>query len=102
MTPPAPATGQSSRELSTMGSREDSVRGRVTSKRAKCPEQEKEWDTRETMMACIDADGELEAAGLEPAPKFRQALKMNHQRYVRAWVLGCHFDWLNPRGKGRL
>jgi len=78
-----------------MGRRKHSVRGRVRSMRAKS--SERDWNFERTLTACRSVDEELEAAGHEPAPKFRKARKTNDERYVRAWVLGCHFPWLNPR-----
>lgn len=50
-----------------------------------------------TVTACCQADAALEAEGLSPAPQFRRARKANHAQYIRPWVLGCHFPWLNPR-----
>ncbi len=78
-----------------MGRRQDSARGRVRSMQAKSSKAD--WGFVGTRAACIRVDEELEAAGHKPAPKFRKAVKMNDEGYVRAWVLGCHFRWLNPR-----
>jgi hypothetical protein len=78
-----------------MGRKEHSVRGHVRSMQAKSSEPD--WGFGRTRAVCIRVDEELEAAGHEPAPKFRKAGKMNDEGYMHAWVLGCHFDWLNPR-----
>ena len=55
------------------------------------------WGRRETVGICLLVSAELKAEGLNPASKFRKAIKLNDLRYVRSWVLGCHFPWLNPR-----
>jgi hypothetical protein len=59
--------------------------------------QDKEQIAQLTVTVCTETDAELEAEGLDPAPHFRQARKTNNRQYIRAWVLGCHFPWLNPR-----
>ena len=55
------------------------------------------WGIRETTGICLLVDAELKAEGLNPTSKFRKAIKSNDLRYVRSWVMGCHFSWLNPR-----
>jgi hypothetical protein len=97
MTRPGPMTGRYCREIHIMGSREDSLRGRVRSEWKQRPGQDKERVSQLTVTACIEADVKLEAEGLNPAPQFRQGRKTNDCQYIRAWVLGCHFRWLNPR-----
>jgi len=82
-----------------MGSGQDTVCGRVTSERNDCPERDRKWDVRRTITACVESDRELEAEGLELAPQSREAIKSHNERYIRAWVLGCHFEWLNPRSR---
>jgi len=78
-----------------MGRRQDSVRGRVRLMQAKSSKPM--WGFERTQAACIRVDEELEAAGHEPAPQFRKARKMNHEKYVHHWVWSCRFPWLNPR-----
>jgi hypothetical protein len=55
------------------------------------------WSDVQTIRATLEEDAALEALGLTPAPKFRQARRAGRQQYIRQWVLGCHFEWLNPR-----
>jgi hypothetical protein len=82
-----------------MGERRDSIRERVILawKSADKPG----WSIQKTQEVCIHIDREFEDAGLCPAPKFHEAVKSNRDierdRYIRTWVLGCHFPWLNPR-----
>lgn len=75
--------------------RKDSVRGRVITKwkRSRKPI----WNSRKTVEVCIEMDRELEVEGLNPARKFRRAVKRNDEKYLKVWVLGCHFSWVNPR-----
>jgi hypothetical protein len=75
--------------------REHSVRGGVT----KCWEKsgKQKWDDKETLEQCIAVDSNLEREGYQTAPKFRKAVKLNNQKYLMNWVMGCHFPWLNPR-----
>jgi len=55
------------------------------------------WDLNRTIEACESADANLDRQGLNSAPKFREARLRRDTRYIRTWVLGCHFSWLNPR-----
>ena len=55
------------------------------------------WGKKETIGMCLLVDAELKADKLNPSPKFRKAVELNNLKYVRTWVLGCHFSWLNPR-----
>jgi len=78
-----------------MGERKDSIRGRVIStwKSAGKPD----WSMQKTQSVCIKIDGEFEDARFCPAPRFRDAIKSNKGPYLRNWVGGCHFPWINPR-----
>jgi hypothetical protein len=78
-----------------MAGRKDYIHPRVVEKHDRIGKFE--WDIRETMEVCIDIDNQLESEGHNPAKKFRKAIKRNDEKYIRTWVLGCHFDWLNPR-----
>ena len=78
-----------------MGRRRHSVRGRVISAWEKCGKPN--WDARRTLAICIQVDGELEAESYEPAPRFREAIKLRDQKYLRKWAQCCHFPWWNPR-----
>jgi len=57
------------------------------------------WGIQKTQEVCINIDREFEKAGHCPAPQFRKAVKSKRDRYVRTWVLGCHYPWINPRKK---
>jgi len=80
-----------------MGKKRSSVRGGVIEKWQRSSQPG--WDVYETIDACIDIDTRLEKQGLEPAVQFRKAVKNDDKKYIRTWVLGCHFSWLNPREK---
>ncbi|MBL7106045.1 MAG: hypothetical protein ISS77_00365 [Phycisphaerae bacterium] len=30
-------------------------------------------------------------------PQFSRKIRENDKRYIRNWVQGCHFEWINPR-----
>ncbi|MBL7106752.1 MAG: hypothetical protein ISS77_03995 [Phycisphaerae bacterium] len=55
------------------------------------------WGKKETIGMCLFVDAELKAEKLVPSPKFCKAIESNNLKYVKTWVLGCHFSWLNPR-----
>lgn len=55
------------------------------------------WNKRETTGICLFIDAELKAEKLNPSPKFRKAIESNDLEYIKTWVMGCHFSWLNPR-----
>ncbi len=55
------------------------------------------WDYQQTLSACIDADKLMRQQGRNPARRFREELDRGNQEYMRQWVMGCHFNWLNPR-----
>ena len=55
------------------------------------------WGKRETTGICLLVDVELKAENHNHSPEFRKAIESNNLKYIRTWVLGCHFPWLNPR-----
>jgi hypothetical protein len=55
------------------------------------------WTYAETRDACLDADRELAGSGLNPARRLREEVSLGNEEYVKQWVYGCHFEWLNPR-----
>ena len=55
------------------------------------------WTREQTVRACAQVDADLDKQGFTPAPRFRAAIARNDVRYMAAWVMGCHFPWLNPR-----
>ncbi len=55
------------------------------------------WGLRETIGICLLVDAELRAEGLNRTPAFRKAIESNDMSYIKTWVMGCHFSWLNPR-----
>lgn len=78
-----------------MGKRKDSIRGRVIS--AWESADKPDWSIQKTKEECIIANNKSEEAGLCPAPQFRKAIKSQDNQYIRNWVGGCHFPWINPR-----
>lgn len=77
--------------------RNNSIRGCVIDKRNSLGHPN--WTSKKTLAICIKVDNELKKAGHNPAPKFREAIRLNDRKYLANWVLGCHFPWLNPRKK---
>ncbi len=58
-----------------------------------------EWDYEATRKACLRINRWMADRGLNPAPKFRKNIDRGDDRYIRTWIVGCHFEWLNPRGR---
>lgn len=56
-----------------------------------------EWGYEETLSACVNANTFFRKRGENPAKKFRKNLVIGDDQYVRNWIMGCHFSWLNPR-----
>lgn len=57
------------------------------------------WGREQTIRVCETVDEDFSNQGLMPAPRLREARDRNDVHYVQTWVLGCHFSWLNPRGR---
>jgi hypothetical protein len=75
--------------------RNGSLRGEV---RAIWEESGKpKWNAEKTINTCSVANNALLGRRLNPAPKFREAITRKDNKYIRQWVMGCHFEWLNPR-----
>ena len=55
------------------------------------------WDYEETLDACIETDVFFKIIYENPAKRFREENDNNNETYVRQWVMGCHFEWLNPK-----
>ncbi len=55
------------------------------------------WDYDTTKRVCLEVDRYLAEVGKDPASRFREEIKKKNAIYIRQWVMGCHFDWLNPR-----
>ena len=79
--------------------RENSLRGRVILRWKEAGK--KDWGHQKTIDVCIEVEGELTEAGLNRTPKFSRKIRENDLGYIRNWVQGCHFDWINPRWMGR-
>jgi len=75
--------------------REKTLRGLVIQKWNEAGEPA--WDYSDTRTACLEANEELQTRGLNPARKFREKIEVGDDEYLERWVMGCHFDWLNPR-----
>ena len=73
----------------------DSLRGRVIQKWK--DNGEPSWGYDRTLQECVKANGALESKRLNPALCFRSAIMLDDRVYIRQWVYGCHFSWLNPR-----
>lgn len=71
------------------------VRGMVREhwNKKECPE----WDDEDTIKECLKANRDIAKRKQNPAPRFREEIGNNNKKYIRQWVLGCHFKWLNPR-----
>lgn len=78
-----------------MDFKNNTLKGRVISKHNNIVKSE--WDRRKTIEICIETDHELEAEGINRAKKFNEAIMRNDEKYIKTWILGCHFNWLNPR-----
>ena len=75
--------------------RKNSLRGRVILLWEK--ERKHNWNLEKTTEVCFEEDDKLEKEKLNPASQFRKAIKADDRTYIQRWVLGCHFEWLNPR-----
>ena len=60
---------------------------------AGCPK----WHYEQTLTECLKADQELRCSKENPARRFREEIENQNRAYLRQWVMGCHFEWLNPR-----
>ena len=58
-----------------------------------CPK----WDYETTKNVCLELDIYFAILGKNPAPHFREAVKKGNSSYIKQWIMGCHFIWLNPR-----
>jgi hypothetical protein len=58
-----------------------------------CPQ----WDYQTTKKVCLEVDIYFERMGMNPAPHFREAVKNGNDSYMKQWIMGCHFIWLNPQ-----
>jgi hypothetical protein len=73
----------------------DSLAGRVI--RLHEREPFRQGDVDRTIEGAIQEDERLLREGRNPAKRFREERERNNREYMRRWILGCHFDWLNPR-----
>ena len=71
------------------------LRGRVVSRWDS--EGSGNWDYERTRRECLKADAQFHSRGESPAPRFREEVELQNEPYVRRWIMGCHFEWLNPR-----
>ena len=56
-----------------------------------------DWNYEQTLIACLEADERLRRNKENPAKRFREEAGNKNNPYLRQWVMGCHFEWLNPR-----
>jgi len=57
---------------------------------ANCPQ----WTVAQTVKVAIECDKHIHPT---PAPKFREALQQNDEKYLKQWVQGCRFSWLKEK-----
>jgi len=71
------------------------LRGEVTKrwKTAGCPR----WNYETTKNVCLEVDRYFTELGQNPAPRFHEEIGKKNKIYIRQWILGCHFEWLNSR-----
>ncbi len=55
------------------------------------------WSYETTRNVCLEVNRYFAKLGENPTPRFREEIKKRNNSYIRQWVMGCHFDWLNPR-----
>ena len=79
----------------SMTRRAASLRGRVIDEWKKSGQPT--WDIEETIRVCKRIDEQFLREEVNPAPKFREARLKENRVYMRIWVSGCRFPWLNPR-----
>ena len=75
--------------------RKNSLRGRVIRRWEKAGKPN--WSLKKTISICIIVERELTKAGFNRTPKFSRSIREKNQQYIRKWVRGCHFEWINPR-----
>jgi len=75
--------------------KESSLRGRVILRWSKAGKPD--WSLKKTMSICIEVERELKKMGINRTPKFSYKIRENDKSYLRNWVQGCHFEWINPR-----
>ena len=71
------------------------LRGEVTKRweAAGC----RRWDYETTRSECLEVNNDFAEMGENPTPRFREEIEKKNESYIRRWILGCHFNWLNPR-----
>ena len=56
------------------------------------------WDYIQALNVCVDVNTDfITKSQNHPTKKFRDAIDRNDETYIKTWVMGCHFQWLNPR-----
>ena len=58
------------------------------------------WNYEATERECLAVNSSLQQIKYNPAPRFREAVIAGNSSYIKRWIFGCHFDWLNPRIPG--
>ena len=51
------------------------------------------WTLGETVNLCLFVDTVHETRGISSSTRFRE--NRDDQRFIRAWVLACGFEWLS-------
>ena len=78
-----------------MAARKNTIKGEVTLEWVN--KGKPAWSVKETRRMCILMDNKLARRNKFPAIKFHEAVQAQDKIYIRTWVMGCHFQWLNPR-----
>jgi hypothetical protein len=57
------------------------------------------WTLEETIEIIEEVDAQLDQDGLGKSRnrKLHQHIEDGDKVYIKKWVLGCHFCWINPR-----
>jgi hypothetical protein len=61
-------------------------------KNSNCPQ----WTVTQTVKVAIECDKKINPP---PAPRFREALQKNDEKYLKQWVQGCRFPWLKEKSE---
>ncbi len=72
-----------------------SLRGEVIERWKKSKQHP--WNYETTEAECLKVNYDFKKINKNPTPRFRTEIKNKNKIYVKQWVLGCHFNWLNPR-----
>ena len=55
------------------------------------------WNYEETLKACMTTNEFFKTIHKNPAQRLSEEIDNNNEAYIKTWIMGCHFEWLNPR-----